>query len=279
MRIAIFGKNSLLASGFQELLCDHDIKIFRYNDFDFIADKLSEFDWIINFGFDSRCLNELLKPEENLDIKIAKRIISSQTRLVFLSSRKVYKKKYPSFTFKEDDELLGLDPYSKNKILQEKYLRDYLKDQLLILRIPNVIATPSVSLKSSSPTFSPWLCKQIITNKEIALDRPFEKKDFITLLFFQQTLKKLVMNNATGIYNISRGKFIEPIKLIRLYTNNKVKVKIKNTMNSCNDDFVLCNDKLFKDYGIEMTDFDFHNYLSICAKEIELLIKNPFPGV
>lgn len=272
MRIAIFGNNSLLASGFKELLDGHDVQIFRYTDFDLIANKLPSFDWIINFGFDIRCLSNILKPEDNLDFKIAKKIISSRTKMVFLSSRKVYKKKVQTFNYREDDELLGLDLYSKNKIIQEKELEKYLKDRLLILRIPNVIARPTISLKSSSPTFSPWLCKQILKKTEIILDRPYEKKDFITLLFFQQTLKQLIINDANGVYNVSSGKFIEPIGLVKLYTGNKVKFRILDQQIGFNDDFVLCNDKLFKDYGIKMLESDFLNYLTICSKEIESII-------
>ena len=110
------------------------------------------------------------------DLKIAKKIINSKTKLVMLSTRKIYKAK---FNIKESNKKKPNCNYSKNKLMSEISVTKLLGNRVLILRISNIISLPNKNKRKLHKTFSDIFFEMakrgfIYKNKKIY-------KDFISI--------------------------------------------------------------------------------------------------
>lgn len=240
-KILIIGQDSYLASNIEYSSNCQVNKILRPFENDF--KRYNDFDYIINFCIQPEHFSSLLSEEEMIDVQIAKHITNTNTKYVFLSSRKVYGSNSELQSYKESDELKPFDFYSKNKVNIERCLQDMLQTKLLILRTGNIVGPPAN--KKNYTTFIGWLEKELINNKKVTITVNKEaKKDFITRKYFQDSLVSLVENNQTGIYNIG-SNFAWSIEKLILYILPKQLVEFSpKELNS--EQFVLDCSRLYK---------------------------------
>ncbi len=204
MKLLLIGKNSFLSNNI-ELYLESTCSIKRVRHDEILSlSNLNTYDVIINFSIPKTYYNTPIEPNLTLDAQLAARIKNTKTRLIFLSSRKVYatsdKINYPS----ELDRTIPVDIYGANKRIQEKELLEILGDKVTILRIANVIGY------INNPSHESFIGKGIINPiKNGAPIRlmvsPKTRKDFITLSYFQKVLIYFVLHERPGIYNLGAG--------------------------------------------------------------------------
>ena len=225
-----------------------------------------EFDYIINCSSNKDYIKNRYQSQNDYDLLIAKKIKKSKTKLVMLSSRKVYKAK---FDIKESHKKNPSCGYSRNKLQSEISIKKILQNKFLILRISNIIGAESNNKKKLHKTFSDIFFETIklgliYKNGDIY-------KDFISITKFCEITHALIKKNSYGVFNVSIGKKIytdKVIKWLNFYNNKKVKfINMKSTFN--NESFTLNNDKLMKTIKIK-------NSINDLRKECLIISKNFF---
>ena len=138
IKILLIGKKSFISQNLNFYLKNKiKIEIFSYEDFKKLNNnKLKNFNFICNCSINKNYANKKYKLKNDIDLKIAKKILKTKIKYIFLSSRKIYKSKA---NIKENSLKTPLDNYSKNKFKTEKKLYQLLKKKLLILIISNFI--------------------------------------------------------------------------------------------------------------------------------------------
>ena len=123
--------------------------------------------------------------------------------LVFISTDQVYKDNpKPS---EENSRILGINFYSKSKILAEKYIKKKINNSL-ILRT-NFFGYGPIYRKSFSDNVINFALKK--KKKEYFSDNIFSS---IYMPYFVKVLSKLLDKNIYGIYNLSSPNFISKYK-------------------------------------------------------------------
>ncbi len=197
-KILLVGYNSYLANNI-EFESDYIVnKIQRPFENDY--SRYNDYDYVVNFCIQPEHFSSYLSEDEMIDLNIAKSITNKNTKLVFLSSRKVYGSNVELKYYSENDILHPFDFYSHNKVNIENKLKIIMPNQLLILRTSNIVGLPP---KKNSPNFISWFDSELKKRKKVTvtIDKN-AKKDFITKKYFQYVLKNLIENDATGIYNV-----------------------------------------------------------------------------
>ena len=220
-KILIIGNDSYWATGLDFDSTEFSVdKIYRPLNEN--LERYNDYDFIINFCIQPEHFSRLLSNEEMIDVQIAKQISNPNTKLIFLSSRKVYGSSPKLKIYSESEELNPFDFYSKNKVNIEKNLTEILdENQLLILRTSNIVDIPP---KHHSPTFISWLESELKQHKKVVVTVDKKaKKDFITRDYFQYAIKKVVENNLSGKCNIGAGFAISIEELMtNLVDKNKL---------------------------------------------------------
>ena len=208
-----------------------------------------------------------------MDLQIAKKLQNSVSKFIFLSSRHVY---LPKDNIKENSKVKPISQYGKNKKKTEDLLFKKLKNNLLILRIANIIGDRKI--KNSRRVHKTFIdiffdnlkLGYVINNGKIY-------KDFLTIRQLAIIVLNLINVDAKGIFNVSAGKKIFLAKLINWLLNyNNAKIKIKNITkierNKIeNKSFYLNNSKLRKK-------INFNFRLDELKKECFMLSKNNLYG-
>ena len=138
-KILITGKNGLISSHvFDHLnkkknLIVKRISFGKLNQSNF---KLRDIDYIVSCASNKNFVNKSYKVSADFDYLIAHKIKKFHTRLIIVSTRKVYK---PGKNLKENSKKLLDSNYSKNKFLSETKIQKILKKKYLILRLPNLL--------------------------------------------------------------------------------------------------------------------------------------------
>lgn len=243
-KIIIIGKNSYIASGIANYFDNFStIKYLTHNNWKKNINDLIEADYILNFCIEPDFSTNDNSIKNNIDYQIANSIQFSNAKLVFISSRKVYGTSNSLIIHKEDDHLSYFDIYSKKKILLENSLKEILGDNLLILRISNVIGTPI--FRNSYKTFIGWISSNYICNGKLMVNQNVESvKDFVTTDYIQSCIYKLVCKNATGAFNLSAGFGISVKDVIEGYVGKENIVYGDNICIDPADQFILDNAKL-----------------------------------
>ena len=251
--ILIVGESSYLASGL-EFDKDKYVTDRIKRPYEGINKELyKNYDYIINFCIQPEQFTEIISEDEMIDVKIAQNIAGSNAKFIFLSSRKVYGSSIKLQKYKETDELKPYDFYSKNKATIETKLQQLIPNNLLILRVGNVIGEPT---RKNNKTFIGWIEKELKEKGKVYCTiLPDTRKDFITKDYFQSVLAAVIENNLTGIYNVGAG-FALPMKefLLNLLSPNLVDFS-KATDKA--EQFVLNVNKLHKyvkPFTIDMID-------------------------
>ena len=251
-KIIIIGKNSFIGSNLFKLLKKNfDIKIYDYRKFLNLSSKLLfNVNYVINCSSNKKYIEKKYSEKNDFDFQISKKIKDLNCKMIFLTSRKIYK--LGDYL----NELSKLKPncnYSKNKLHTEKKLLKNLKNRILILRISNLIRVNNsrISNKKIHKTFIDVFLSNV--QRGIIFNNAKNYKDFLSINKFSEIIEKLINKKAVGIYNVSLGKKVYLNKLINwlnLFNKNKYKcIDIpKSYKTEC---FYLNNDKLMKKINIK----------------------------
>ena len=119
-KVIVIGKNSFISRNLYKYLKKKiKIKVISYRDF-IKQPKVEDVDYIINCSSTREYVQERYNSKYDLDLRISKKIINlKKCKLIFLSSRKIYK---PSNNIKESGKILPKENYCKNKYISEKKL-------------------------------------------------------------------------------------------------------------------------------------------------------------
>lgn len=165
---------------------------------------------------------------------------------IFFNTRKIYS---PKFNITENSLIKPQDIYAKNKLITEKFLLSKIKYNLLSLRISNILGRRLY--KDTKKTHDLFLDNFINfreKNKNIAAVNNF--KDFITIEQFTKIIKKLIIKNSKGIFNISLSKKIFVSELI--YWMDKEFYKKIKFLRPNKKSFTLSNKKLMDEIEIKL---------------------------
>ena len=243
-KILIIGKRSFIGSNLFKFLKKNkmDVSLIKFKTFikkyHFFSD---EFDYIINSSSNSEYVRKKYQKKYDYDLFIAKKITTSHTKLIILGTRKIYK---PKFNIKENDIKSPMCNYSKNKLITETLVKKILKNNVLMLRIANIIGISKKNKRKLHKTFIEIFLES--AKKGLIYKNKKTFKDFISIKKFCEITLELIKKNASGTYNVSLGKkiYLDQItKWLNLYNTKKLaKVDIKKSFN--NDSFTLNNKKL-----------------------------------
>ena len=258
-KILIIGQQGRIGSNLFKYFKTKKIKVYSLSFENFLKNQnknINKFDIIINCTSNQKFIKNQYQDRNDNDLIIAKKIIHSKTKLVMLSTRKVYKAK---FDINELDKEKPNCNYSKNKVISEISVREILANRVLILRISNIISLPNTNKRKLHKTFSDIFFE--MAKKGYIYKNNKAYKDFISIKKFNQIVLELIKKNYFGLFNVSLGKKIYVNQLITwLNFYNLKKIKIINRKNSFNNDsFTLNNKKLMQKIKIKNDVIDLKN--------------------
>lgn len=260
LKVVVVGKNSYLARDLDKFFETFESVIYiSHMQIDSYYREILESDYVINFSISPLCYTENFNILDSVDYKLANILLHSArgTKLVLISSRKVYGCSDELKIYNESSPITYYDFYSEFKYKLEKELTALLGSQLLVLRVSNVIG--GIESNISNRTFVNWIKDSFINDGCLTINNsPLAIKDFITRDFFQLSLKELILNKKVGIYNISSG-----IPCAVGYILSEC-VGVKNLKIDCDvldikEQFVLDPKKLYIDTGLK---FEFEQLIS-----------------
>ncbi len=230
-----------------------DLEKYKFN--------LNKFDYIINTSINKKYLKQKYNLKYDNDLIISNFIDNKKTTYIFLSTRKVYKSKA---NISENSKLLPKSNYAKNKLKTERKLISNFKNNLIILRISNIIGDKN-KVKTIHNTFIDVFFQNI--QKGFILENKNDFKDFISIEKFNEIIKNIINKNLRGIFNVSIGKKIylnEIIKWLNKFNKNKFWVKNKKGKDDC---FFLNNKKLMSKIKINNSQAELKKYCIKISKK------------
>jgi hypothetical protein len=246
--LLIVGSRSKIAQDINNFLYKkYKIRFLSFNKVKKLSYKeLSSFNYIVNCSFNKNCFEKKC----NSDIKICDKLKKNlfNTKYIMLSSGKVYGVNKKN---SEDLKCIPISKYGKYRLNTEKYLQKRLKENLLILRISNVLNF-DLRFNSASKTVINTMLIDLLTKKKITIPKKKNFKDFITLNYLISCIDKLIEKDLKGIFNISSH--------IKISLNDVAKGLIKgfgvgkiNLINEITENFSITNDLITKAIGIKLT--------------------------
>ena len=251
-KIIIIGKNGFIGSNLIKLLKKNfDIKSYGYRKFLNVNRKfLLNVNYVINCTSNKQYVNKKYSKKNDFDFQISKKIKDLNCKMIFLTSRKIYKL---GDNLNESSKLKPNCNYSKNKLHTEKILLKNLKNRILILRISNLIGINK--FRNNNKKIHKTFIDSFFLNVQRGIIFNNEKnyKDFLSINKFGEIIEKLINKKVVGIYNVSLGQKVYLTKLVNwlnLFNKNKYKsIDIpKGYKTEC---FYLNNDKLMKKINIK----------------------------
>ena len=256
-RILIIGKNGLIASHIYEFLKIKKNLIVKKISFENLQKdrvQLDKIDFIISCSSNVNFIKKIYKKKNDFDLLIASKIKKFKTKLIVISSRKIYK---PGKNLHENSKKSLNSNYSKNKFFSESKIKKVLKNKYLILRLPNLL---SLRIKKCNRklhmTFLDLFIEKI--KNGYIYDNKKLYKDFLPMEVFCKVVFKLIFLDAKGTYNVSVGKkvFLNQLtKWLNFYNKNRsklVKISLHKNKNFNQDIFYLNNSKLLKKINIKL---------------------------
>ena len=251
-KIIIIGKNGFIGSNLIKLLKKKfDIKSYGYRKFLNVNRKfLLNVNYVINCTSNKQYVNKKYSKKNDFDFQISKKIKDLNCKMIFLTSRKIYKL---GDNLNESSKLKPNCNYSKNKLHTEKILLKNLKNRILILRISNLIGISN--FRNNNKKIHKTFIDSFFLNVQRGIIFNNEKnyKDFLSINKFGEIIEKLINKKVVGIYNVSLGQKVYLTKVVNwlnLFNKNKYKsIDIpKGYKTEC---FYLNNDKLMKKINIK----------------------------
>lgn len=240
-KILIIGKRSFIGSNLKKYLSRYyTVDIL---DFDYVNKKqiyfFSNYTHIINTSIHNHYINKKYIKNYDLDRKFISKFNKINFKYIFLNTRKIYLLKE---NISENSILKPIEPYSKNKLKTEKYLKSKIRKNLISLRISNVIGKRIFHnyRKTHNLFFDNFLTFR--KRKKMKVENTF--KDFLSIDQFCKILYLIIKFNITGTYNLSLSKRVFLSELIFWIDKNFYK-KIE-FIPSTKGSFTLSNKKLLK---------------------------------
>ena len=270
IKLLIIGRNSFLGSNLFRILKNKIyIKKISYQDFLlFSKAELTKFNFIVNCSLHPDYIKKKYNKRFDFDYQILNIIKKLDINYIFFSTRKVY---FPKFNINEKENLRPQDNYALNKLTTEKFIRNMLPNNYIILRISNIVGLRN---NPNNKSHSLFIDNFILYVKNRFIPRyDGVYKDFITIEQFAKIFLLILKKNLKGIFNISLGKkiFINDITIWLTrhspssFKPNKLYYKTKN-FNS--DSFTLNNSKIKKALNISIKKNELKNYCLHLSKKI-----------
>ena len=262
-RILIIGKRGFIGNNlYQYLKKFYKVKQISFKELKKFKPKINYYNYIINTSINEKYINDKYNEKFDNDLKISKLIDNKKIIYCFISTRKVYPSKE---NLKENSKLLPKTNYSKNKLITEKKLIKKIKNNLVILRVSNIIGDRSLT-KKIHLTFIDIFFENI--EKGIIIDNGNTFKDFLSIDKFCQIFQNIIKNNLVGIYNISIGQKVY-LKDLILWLNKYNKKKLKKIKRSEKkiESFYLNNQKLMSRIKIKNSLNDLKKYCYQLSKD------------
>lgn len=255
-KLLLIGKYSFISmSIYSNLRKKLSIKKISFEKFKkYNKTEINKFDYICNCSIKQNYIKKKYKAKNDIDFYIVKKIKKLLPKFIFLSSRKIYPSK---INLKENTLPKPKDNYSKNKLISENKIRKTLNNNLIILRISNLIGKP---LNNRSRKVSTTFIDNFFNykkNSTVFYENHF--KDFLSIDQFTKVFFEILKVNPKGIYNVSLGKKIYISEIIK-NLNKKRLIKFKKKQIKKNDSFYLNNQKLKKIVNIKLTKKDLLDY-------------------
>ena len=251
-KIIIIGKNGFIGFNLIKLLKKNfDIKSYDYLKFlNVNPELLSDVSYVINCSSNKQYVKKKYSEKNDFDFQISKKIKNLNCKMIFLTSRKIYKLRD---NLNESSKLEPNCHYSKNKLYTEKKLLKNLKNRILILRISNLIGINKSKINNNKihKTFIDIFFFNI--QRGIIFNNGRAYKDFLSINKFSEIIEKLINKKVVGIYNVSLGQKVYLTKLVNwlnLFNKNKYK-SIDFPKSYKTECFYLNNDKLMKKINIK----------------------------
>lgn len=265
-KVVLIGDDSYIATGLDKHLTDCHVDKLYFHNWQQNISLIQDADCVVNFSIEPDFSKRDMKPDEVMDVQIAKQLKGANTRYVFISSRKVYGATDVCVTHHETDTLKGVDFYARNKIMTERALADILGDKLTILRISNIIGEPIN--RSDYKTFIGWICESFLNKGKLVVTQNADsQKDFITKDFLQESIATLIHKKAAGTYNLSAGFGIRVRDVLTGYVGESA-VDFQGQHLPPTDQFVLDNTRLIQVTEQSLTPTKIGHYLGKCKKEL-----------
>ena len=258
----IIGKRGFLGNSlYKYLRTKTNCRLISFKDFKSYKIKVKNYSHIINCSIDLNYIKKKYDEKFDNDLKISRLIKGNKVKLIFLSSRKIYKS---GPNLKENSKLNPKSNYSKNKLITERKLSKILKRRLVILRVSNIIGDKSKT-KNLHNTFIDTFFKN--AKKGLIFNNKFQYKDFISIEKFNEIVFFILKKNLNGIYNVSIGRKVNTNSLVSWLNHyNKKKCRVKNVKVN-QQSFYLNNNKIMKKIGIKNSISDLKNYCLKLSKK------------
>ena len=239
-KVLIIGKRGFIGRSLNKYLkLKYKVKLISFKDV-LNYNQINKFNFVINSSINKNYITKKYNKNFDNDLKIAGRIKNRKTNYIFLSSRKVYKAK-PNIT--EKTKPSPKSNYSKNKLMTEKILRKRFKNNLIILRISNIIGDKLKFGKNLHKTFIDIFYEK--AKKGIIYDNKKNYKDFISIQKFCEIINMIILKDLKGTFNVSIGKKVYLNELVKWLNHfNKRKIKIIYYSKDPSGNFYLNNKKL-----------------------------------
>ena len=239
-KILIIGKRGFIGKNLNKFLkTKHNVKLISFKEA-LNFKQIDKYNFVINSSINRDYIKKKYNKNFDNDLKIAERVNNKKAIYVFLSSRKVYKTKA---NVNEKSKLSPKSNYAKNKTMTEKILYEKFKNNLIILRISNIIGDKSKFSKNLHKTFVDIFYEK--ARKGIIYNNKQNYKDFISIQKFCEIINMIICKNLRGIYNISIGRKVflnDVVKWLNHFNKNKFKIINYNKYPTGN--FYLNNRKL-----------------------------------
>jgi len=248
-KILIIGKKSFIGSNLKNYLSKYFfVKIESYDNLKKKnEDFLSSFTHVINTSIHKNYIKKTYNQKFDLDRQIIKNAKNINFVYFFLNSRKIYK---PKLNILEISKLRPQNNYAKNKVITENYLKKKIRNKLISLRISNVIGNRIYKKhRNSHNLFLDNFIKLKKNSQNNIANNDY--KDFITINYLCEVIKKLINKNVIGTFNVSLSEKVYISEITKWLSYNVFK---KLTFrNAQSDSFTLSNKKLLRRINIKIS--------------------------
>ena len=135
LKILLIGYKSFLQQNLYEYLKKkYLVKKIRFENFK--KYKIRENDTIINFSYNKNFFSKKYNITNDRNYYLAKLLKNTKSNFILISTRQIYK---PKINVTENSVIKPINNYAKNCLYSEKICKKVLRNNLLILRLANVV--------------------------------------------------------------------------------------------------------------------------------------------
>jgi len=197
--ILLVGKGSFIAKNFVahygSAFSLHAISHLEIDSVD-----LKDYRCVVNMAYKPSYFTTASTEETDYCLQVARRVASSSSHFVMMSSRKVYGTSTP-FPVPETAPLMASDLYGSNNIFTEARVFDLLGDRCTILRPSNVFGW-----EPGRHTFFGLAISKLLEQKRLVFPfSAFTPRDFLPVEHFCNILAAMIHASPAGIFNVGSG--------------------------------------------------------------------------